>query len=321
MAFRVKRASTLTELSEILAACPDAYMVAGGTDIIPRENQGIEHHCTYVCIDKIPELQGIERLPDGSVSIGAAVKLADIVELPQLADFAALRRACSKIATPQIRNQGTIGGNVLQENRCVYFNQSVSWRRIDLCYKLGGNRCYQYKGSDKCVALFQSDAAPVLISYGTRALLVGSKGCRSVPLSSIYLDAGRKAKGADEILMRLVIPPFAGRLLSAYERETIRNSFDFPLVSCALALTEEMGMVIGASMVMGSAGVKPGIVHEAEKLLCGRKVSDVGGSLEELKKCGERAVMPFRDIRVDAVTRKAFAGALVERVVKNIIGS
>lgn len=159
----------------------------------------------------------------------------------------------------------------MQENRCVYFNQSVSWRREEPCFKLGGNRCYQYQRSPECVALFQSDAAPVLIAYGAYAEWKSPRGVRTSPLEELYLPAGRKAKEKDEILTALIIPKAGGKLHSAYVRQTIRKSFDFPLVSCAVALWTENETIQKAAVVIGSAGVCPQIAADAGRLLLGKR--------------------------------------------------
>jgi len=321
MVFQVKRPTKLSDLWDVFTEYPEAYPIAGGTDILPRLNQGIEHHDVFVSLEGIQELRGISFKEDGSISIGALTKLVEITETPDLNIFKALNQACSKVASPQIRNQATIGGNVLQENRCVYFNQSVSWRRIEPCFKLGGDKCYQYTGSPKCVALFQSDVAPVLMSYGANAVWKGARKTRTVPLSSIYMEAGKKDKTPDEILAELIIPPFSGVLHSVYVRETIRRSFDFPLVSCALTLIEKDSTIDSACMVMGSAGVMPRIVPGVEDLLLGLKINDLGAKIEELRTMGSKEVFPFKDSRTDVVTRKNFAKALIKKAINSIINA
>lgn len=313
MAYQVCKAHSLAELWQIFADSPDAYPVAGGTDIIPRVNQGIESHAMFVCLDEISELRGIACLPDGSFRIGALSKLVDIAEDEQLSGYTALQQACSRVASPQIRNQATIGGNVLQENRCVYFNQSVSWRREDHCFKLGGNRCYQYLRSPECVALFQSDVAPVLMSYHATVCWQSPRGTRLAPLAELYLQAGKKAKEADEILVALIIPPMEGVLRSAYARETIRGSFDFPLISCAVALTEQDGRIAQATIVMGSAGVKPQCVDDIKPLLEGKKFEEAASLVEEVQILGAKKIAPFRDSRVDTLTRKALGKSAIKR--------
>lgn len=313
MAFQVCKAHSLAELWQIFKDHPDAYPVAGGTDIIPRINQGIESHPLFVCLDEIPELSGIVVLPDGSLQIGALTKLVEIIENQELSGYTGLQQACSRVASPQIRNMATIGGNVLQENRCVYFNQSVSWRRVDHCFKLGGGCCYQYKKSPQCVALFQSDVAPVLMSYHAAACWQSPRGTRQTPLSELYLDAGKKAKEADEILVALVIPPTEDVLRSAYARETIRGSFDFPLISCAISLAEQDGRITQATVVMGSAGVKPQYVDDIKPLLQGKTPREAAALIDEVQILAAKKIAPFHDSRVDAVTRKALGKSAVKR--------
>jgi 4-hydroxybenzoyl-CoA reductase subunit beta len=315
MAYQVFRAHSLTELWKIFADHPDAYPIAGGTDIIPRVNQGIESHSLFVCLEGISELGGIEFLPDGSLQIGALTKLVDIAESAQLSGYRALQQACTRVASPQIRNQATIGGNVLQENRCVYFNQSVSWRREDSCFKLGGNRCYQYLRSPHCVALLQSDVAPVLMSYHAVAYWQSPRGARQTPLAELYLDDGKKAKERDEVLTALVIPPRDGILKSAYARETIRGSFDFPIISCAIALTEQNGRIAKATVVIGSAGVKPQYVDDVEPLLQGKTTEEAMLLVDEVQKMAVKKIAPFRDSRVDAAARKALGKSVIKRAL------
>ncbi|ATW23549.1 FAD binding domain-containing protein [Candidatus Formimonas warabiya] len=320
MSYQVFKAHSLAELWQIFADRPDAYPIAGGTDIIPRVNQGIEFHPLFVCLDEILELYGVVWLPDGSLQIGALSKLVELAENKRLSEYHALQQACSRVASPQIRNQATIGGNVLQENRCIYFNQSVSWRREEPCFKLGGKRCYQYTRSPQCVALFQSDVAPVLMSYHAVACWQGPRGIRQTPLAELYLDAGKKAKGTDEILIALVIPPIDGVMRSAYTRETIRGSFDFPLISCAMTFVEQDGRITQATVVIGSAGVKPQYVDDIKPLLQGKTPAEAVKLMEEVQTLATKKIAPFRDSRVDAVTRKALGKSAVKRALLQVCG-
>ena len=318
MAYQVKKAHTLSEAWQLLSENPDAYLMAGGTDIIPRLNQKIERHPMMICLEDIDALKGVDDTAADALRIGALTKLIEINEDPRLSIYQALNYAASRVASPQIRNHATIGGNVLQENRCIYFNQSVSWRRVDCCFKLGGNRCYQYKGSPGCVALFQSDTAPVLMAHDAKAVFESPQGVRTLPLAELYLNAGKKAKERNEILTSILVPKAKGTLHSAYARETIRGSFDFPIVSCAVVIETEGDVIKKASMVMGSAGVKPQPIGEAGELLVNKHLSDIPALLPELKAAGRKKVAPFRDTRVDAAVRKAMGEAVIEKAFMQI---
>ena len=320
MSYRVKQASSWEELWRIFGETPGAYPIAGGTDILPRVNQGIEAHELYVCLEPLPGMRGAEVLPDGSVRIGALTRLVEVGETDVLSGFTALRQAASHVASPQIRNQATIGGNVLQENRCVFFNQSVSWRRVEPCYKLGGHRCYQYLRSPECVALFQSDVAPVLMAHGARAEWRSPRGSRTSLLEELYLPAGKKAKDHDEILIGLVIPPATGQFRSAYVRQTIRGSFDFPLVSCAVVLDTEGEVIRSARVVIGSAGVRPQIAEDAAGLLEGKTLTEAAALAEEVRELAVKKIAPFRDSRVDGPTRRALGGSAVRSALLQACG-
>ena len=236
-----------------------------------------------------------------------------------MTEYTSLVQAAGKVASPQIRNQGTIGGNILQENRCMYYNQTVSWAKVERCFKLGGEQCYQYKNSPECVALFQSDIAPVLISYAAVALIYGPNGEREMPVSELYLNAGKKNIGHDEILLGVKIPSAESKWHSAYCRKTIRGSFDFPLLSCAVLITENDGLIDDAKVVMGAAGVKPREVLEAKQVFSGKKISELQEAAKELEKSVKKYIAPFRDTRVNAVVRRQMGEEVMVKAIEMIM--
>lgn len=301
---KVQQVTNLEQAIQLLSTHPEAKIVAGGTDLIPRINQNIESHDSLFFLKDIKEMTTIKKDDKGQVYLGALVRLTELSENPLLQEYTALIQAAIAVASPQIRNVATIGGNILQENRCMYFNQTVNWSKVEKCYKLGGNRCYQYTGSKECVALFQSDVAPVLMSFGATALIFGKNGYREVLFSELYLNAGLKKIEHEEILVAVKIPPITGRWHSAYIKKTIRGSFDFPLISCAVLLKEDSGKIVYASIVMGAAGVKPREVMEAN-LLVGKEMSNTLGIASEIEKSITKYIAPFRDTRVDFMVRRA----------------
>ena len=314
-----QNAENLQEAIRFLSEHPEAKIVAGGTDLIPRINQGIEEQDTLLFLNNIEELSGVKKNADGSVFLGALYKLVEITENPLLKDYTSLVQAAGKVASPQIRNQGTIGGNILQENRCMYFNQAVSWAKVERCFKLGGHQCYQYKNSPECVALFQSDLAPVLISYSATALVAGPEGEREIPISELYLKAGKKNINHNEILLGVKIPPIEDKWYSAYCRKTIRGSFDFPLLSCAVLIKENDGLVKDVKVVMGAAGVMPREVAEAKQILTGKKITELPEATAELEKSIKKYIAPFRDTRVNATVRRQMGEEVFIKAIEMII--
>ncbi len=298
---RVTKPATLAEAIRFLSTNPEAKILAGGTDLLPRLNQKLEYHDLLCCLDDLPELQGISLTAGGGLYIGASLRLWELAETPALAGYLAIQQAAAKVASPQIRNQATLGGNLLQENRCMFFNNQVPWSDVNKCFKWGGNQCFQYKGSKECVALFQSDLAPAMMAHGAQAVLTGSGGERRMPVAELYLSAGRKAIAHDEVLTGLVLPPLPAGSRSAYRRWTIRGSFDFPLVSCAVRLKVEAGAVADCAVVFGSAGIMPKAIDTS--LIMGMAAGDPQGLAQKLMPLINKAVAPFRDTRVNAGVR------------------
>lgn len=327
---RATKPATLAEAISLLAANPEAKILAGGTDLLPRLNQKLERHDLLCCIEDLPELQGLSQRDDGSICIGASIRLWQLAELAlteapalakasALAGYTAILQAAAKVASPQIRNQATLGGNLLQENRCMFFNNQVPWSDVNKCFKWGGNQCFQYKGSKECVALFQSDLAPAMMAYGAQAVLAGPGGQRRLPLPALYLSAGRKAIDHAEILTGIELPPLQAGARSAYRRWTIRGSFDFPLVSCAVCLKAEGGIVADCAVVFGSAGVMPKAIDTGPVI--GMPAGNAQGLAEALIPLTSKAVAPFRDTRINAGVRVDMAKDCMKKALAAVCSS
>lgn len=303
---------SIKDALKILAEKENLKIVAGGTDLLPLMNRGLIKETTFFCVEDMTELKQVKK--DGRwLILGAALKLAELYDIQELTSFPSVLQAAHSVATPQIRNQGTLGGNLLQENRCMYYNQSITWRRdVKRCLKLGGNRCLQYKNSPECVALFQSDLAPVLISFGAVVELEGPKGTREVELKKLYLSAGRKDIHTDEILVSVKIPLISGEYKSAYTREALRGSFDFPVVSCAVSAKIRQNVIEDINIVFGSAGPFPKIVKEAKDIIIGKTTEQLEEIIPEIQKASRKHIAPFRDTRYDSFSRRILADKLLQ---------
>ena len=304
----VSKATRLEAAVKFLSEHPEAKIVAGGTDLLPRINQKLESHDVLCYIDDLPEMESVDIASDRSVLIGASVRLSEIVEIKELDGYTALRQAASKVASPQIRNQATIGGNILQENRCIYFNNHIPWSEVNHCFKWGGNQCFQYKKSKECVALFQSDIAPVLITYNAKAIIFGPEGERELPLEELYLKAGAKNIAHNEVLKIIKLPALVKGERSSYVRKTIRSSFDFPLLSCAVRLIVGKDEIVkDIKVVFGAAGVKPAVFRIAEETIVGNKTSEIIDLADSLKSSVSKVISPFSDNRVNGSVRNEMA--------------
>ncbi|HEV2580519.1 MAG TPA: FAD binding domain-containing protein, partial [Ktedonobacteraceae bacterium] len=216
-----------------------AMLVAGGTDLYPNMKRRQFTPPVLIGLRAIPELKTISGSPEQGMRIGAGVTLTRLAEHPALLEhYPALATAAGSVSTPQLRNAGTIGGNLLLDTRCNYYNQTEFWRRsIGYCMKKDGDVCLVAPGSPRCWAISSADTAPVLVSLGASVRLVSARGERVIPVHELFRDDGMYpyTKAADEILTEVILPPAAG-WQSVYLKLRRRGSFDFPILGVAVAL-------------------------------------------------------------------------------------
>src|SRR6476660_10205535 len=181
----------------------DSMIVAGGTDVYPKMKRGQFTPRHLVSLRTLRELKGIRQTQEG-LWIGAGESLTAVSNHRLIAKhFPALAHAAESVSTPQLRNMGTIGGNVLVDTRCNYYDQTFFWRQaVGFCMKKDGDICLVAPGSAKCLAIASSDTAPVLVSLGAEAILMGPRGERRCTLAELYRDDGisDSAKAQEEIL-------------------------------------------------------------------------------------------------------------------------
>ena len=257
-----------------------ARVIAGGTDLIGVLKDNI--HAAYpeavINIKTIPGLDGIKADAKG-LKIGALAKLADIGDSAVVKEkYAALSQAARSAALPQIRNMGTIGGNLCQENRCLYYRYPHQLGGRVVCLRKGGSTCYTVAGDNRydsifgapkgCYAVSLSDLAPALIALGATAVTTKKK----VPLESFFTDLPGNVLAADEILTEIDVPALGANTKSAYLKFRQRKAIDFAIVSAACALTVEGGICKDARIVLGGVAPIPWRATAAEEAIKGRKV-------------------------------------------------
>src|SRR5262245_34583579 len=190
--FEYHQPHSLRQATRVLAELgADAMIVAGGTDVYPKMKRGQFTPRYLISLRSLRELKGIRQNKDG-VWIGAGESLTTVAQHRLVAKhFPALAHAAHSVSTPHLRNMGTIGGNVLVDTRCNYYDQTFFWRQAaGFCMKKDGDICLVAPGSTKCLAIASSDTAPVLMSLNAEVLLVNAQGERRVPLEALYRDDG-----------------------------------------------------------------------------------------------------------------------------------
>ncbi len=275
--FRYYSPRTVAEAVAIRSdAGPECAYVAGGTDLYPNMKRRQQTPKVVVSLSRVRELaQTGERA--GGMTLGAGLLLSDVEHDPRVrAAYPGLAHAVSEISTPLLRNMGTLGGNLLLDTRCNYYDQNYEWRQaIDFCMKKDGTVCWVAPGSPKCLAVQSADTVPVLIAMGARALLVSREGEREIAIEDLYRNDGIDyvTKRPDELLTAVLLPRPNGWQAS-YRKLRRRGAFDFPVLSIGAAVWREGETVTSARLVLGGVSSAPVRLTAAEAALTGRILDD-----------------------------------------------
>ncbi|MFQ5902056.1 MAG: FAD binding domain-containing protein [Candidatus Binatia bacterium] len=277
--FTYIRPKSLRQASRSLADLgPEAMVVAGGTDVYPKMKRGQFTPQYLVSLRSLKELRGIRLKGRDGMWIGAGEPLTMVSEHPAIRKvFPALAHAAGSVSTLQLRNVGTIGGNLFVDPRCNYYDQSFFWRQAaGFCLKKDGDICLVAPKSRLCLAVFSSDTAPVLCSLGAEAVLVGPDGRRQIPVERLYRNDGINflTKRNEELLQGILIPRKAFGCCNVYLKLRRRSSFDFPVlgVAATLMLNQE-GICLSAKIVLTGVASAPKVADDAARLLEGKRLT------------------------------------------------
>jgi 4-hydroxybenzoyl-CoA reductase subunit beta len=320
--FEFRAPHTLKEAARILdGEGANALPLAGGTDLLPNMKRRQQVPRTLMSLRHIESLTQIKLGETGS-RLGACLTLSEIAEDSRFRNgLTALVQAASQVATPQIRNMATLGGNICLDTRCNYYDQSYEWRKaINFCLKKDGTTCWVAPGSPKCVAVSSTDTAPALIALGARVRLVSHAGEREVALSDLYNNDGIHyiRRRADEILAEVLLDSLHG-WKSTYWKLRRRGSFDFPVLSVAAAARFSKGGVIEqARIVIGSAASRPLAAEEAATFLTGHSLNQE--SIAEAAALAARIAKPLDNTDFDMTWRKRVTAEFVKYALRELRG-
>src|ERR1700754_4069967 len=238
--FEYRTPQTIAEAVKIMADVgPTGQFVAGGTDLYPNMKRRQQTPKTVISVMRLNELNEITGDGVHGLRIGASVILTDICENALInRDYPVVASAARTISTPLLRNMGTIGGNLLLDTRCNYYDQNYEWRRgINFCLKKDGDICWVAPSSPKCWAVQSSDLAPVMVAIGAKVRLVSSVTDRLVDAAGLYNNDGINYlhKMPGELLTEIHLPPVNGSR-AVYKKLRRRGAFDFPVLGVAVAL-------------------------------------------------------------------------------------
>ncbi|MFO1217053.1 MAG: 4-hydroxybenzoyl-CoA reductase subunit beta [Burkholderiaceae bacterium] len=256
---RMLRPATIDEAVRALAA-DGAAALAGGTDLLPNLRRGLGQPRALVDLTAVAGLDTISVQPDGSLRLGAAATLAALANGAVVrTGWPALAKAASLVAGPTHREAATIGGNLCQDTRCVFYNQSDWWRAGNgYCLKYRGDKCHVVVKSDRCYATYHGDVAPALMALDARAEIAGPGGARTLPLAALFVEDGlrRLTLGPGEWLTAIVVPPMAGWRCD-YTKARVRDAVDFPLAGAAVALRRDGERLAGLRVAITGTNSAP----------------------------------------------------------------
>lgn len=290
--FKLLRPRTLSEAIEFLAkhsgsmgagdsSTPQGRalrVIAGGTDLIPSLRQRLFEPEYVLDIRHIAELRGVHPRAGEGVEIGALTTLNAIEHSEFLRQhYGLLREAAATVASPVLRNMGTIGGNICLDTRCLWYNQSLTWRKAcGFCIKKDGDLCHVAPGGKKCWAAFSADTPPALLCLNAEIEMVSPTGTRRIPLRDFYTGVGddyRKLE-PNELLTRVLLPEASADYRGVYRKLRIRGSIDYPLAGVAVALKRSNGQVLHGRIAITAVNPAPLLITGASQMLEGQKVDE-----------------------------------------------
>lgn len=280
--FELYQPDTLENAVELLSRFgEEGWALAGGNDSLDWFKDRVKRPRYVVDLTGIESLRGVSELADGGVEIGALTTLTDVERSELLGErYGVLARAAAHVASPQIRNTGTIGGNVCQDTRCWYYRYGVD------CYRAGGNTCYADTpegqnrehclwGADRCIAVTPSDTAPALVALDARMAIAGPDGEREVPAESFFIgpdiDIERMTVlEPGEVLTAIRLPEEWSGARYYFEKVADRNVWDFPLVNVAAAMFVDGDSIERARVVAGAVQCVPRRLTVVEDIVRGQ---------------------------------------------------
>ncbi|HEX7960668.1 MAG TPA: FAD binding domain-containing protein [Terriglobales bacterium] len=309
-AFKLLRPRTVHEaVGHLITHGAELKIVAGGTDLLPSLKQRLFTPKYLLDIRGIDELKKIRVVPGSGVEIGALTTLTTIEDSEFIRrNYPVLREAVMTVASPILRNMGTIGGNICLDTRCLWYNQSLQWRKsCGFCIKKDGDLCHVAPGGKKCWAAFSADSPAALLCLKAEIEIAGPEGFRRIPLSDFYTSIGdaRMKLAADEMLTRVFLPESTAGYAGAYKKLRLRGSIDYPLAGLAIVIKRKGGvskLFTGATVedvAVAITGVNPAplLIPEAQHALLGKNLDDHTATV-----IGELAAKVAKPLTTSALT-------------------
>jgi 4-hydroxybenzoyl-CoA reductase subunit beta len=316
-----------TDLDAAVAALSptpgEVMLLAGGTDLVPNLKHGLYSPKRVVSLAGVSELRRVNDGNGSGLFLGSGITLTELAANPVVRSrYPALARAAGLVAGPQLRNMGTLGGNLCLDTRCVYVNQTIFWRgALGHCIKKDGTVCHVVPKGSRCVAAFSADTPGPLIVYGALLHLRSSRGERRVPAAEFFKADGvyNTVREPDELLTGVTLPPPPPGLRSNYVKLRTRQSIDFPALSVAVSARMEKDRFQTLDLVVGAILPRPRVIRRTEETVkdqpLTRELADAVGKLAH-DQCH-----PLTTINVDPDWRREVLPVFVRRALEGMEAS
>lgn len=300
--FKLLRPKSVDQAVELLGKySAKLRIIAGGTDLIPSMRQKLFEPQYVLDLRGVTALQGITQQPDGSVEIGALTTLRAVERADFLRQhYAVLTEAAATVASPVLRNMGTIGGNICLDTRCLWYNQSLTWRKgCGFCIKKDGDLCHVAPGGTKCWAVFSGDTPAALLCLNAEIEIASASGTRRAPLREFYTGLGEDYRRLqpNEMVTRVFLPASAADYHGVYRKLRVRGSIDYPLAGVAVVMKRSNGHVTDARIGITAVNPAPLLVKGAAELLTGKVPDD-----ELAEAVGDLAARTAKPLTTSALT-------------------
>jgi len=252
----------------------EAVLAAGGTELFVRMKLGLVKKAHLVSVSEIKGIDAVSVDKKGALILGAGATVSALTNSSIVRkNSPALAQAAALVATTQIRNMATLGGNILQETRCFYYNRSAAWRKaVPACFKRGGDVCHVVPKGKKCFAVYQGDLAPLLIVLGSTATVFRNGKQEETPLENLFTGDGKFpfGKGEGLVLTRVHVPPMEKGASAAYRKYRLRNGMDFPLAGVAIRVHRRADIIDDLKVCLTGVSSAPVIVSKVSGLARGK---------------------------------------------------
>jgi xanthine dehydrogenase YagS FAD-binding subunit len=304
--FSYKRVTSVKEAMDA-AGRPGAHILAGGTDLLGCLRDEVFTASTVVSLKGIKELKGIGARAGGGLRIGALTTLSEVADNRQVASsYPVLAQAAAAAASPQLRNQGTLGGNLCQRPRCWYFRGDFQ------CLRKGGKTCFAVSGENEfhcifgggpCYIVHPSDTASALVALDAKVSIAGPKGARTIPLASFFVlpevsVVKENVLTPGEVLTEILLDPPPSGARSTYRKVRERGAFDFALAGAAVLVALAGGKVQTARVVLSGVAPVPWRSAEAEKALLGKSLDAATATAVAAAAVKDATPLPWNEFKV-----------------------